>query len=100
APALERHIIMDDVTVVDRSADLAQLGVYGEGARAAVAQALGLATAPELASYQHEVFGPIRLAATPELGQPGYHAFGSRQAVSALEERLAAAGAGPLDEEA
>ena len=70
-----KHIIMDDVELADITDETRELGVYGEGARAAIERALS-AEVPSLAPYHHALVGGVRVAAAPELGMPGYHVFG------------------------
>ncbi len=71
--ALAKHVIMDDVTIEDRSA-LGEVGVYGEGARAAVEALAG--PLPALAPFQHLVAGGVRVAAAHDLGRDGFRLFG------------------------
>lgn len=99
--ALEHHLIMEDATLADESAQLAQLGLYVAGAADPIARALGLTTAelPTVPGAHRLVPGegdPVRVAATRELGRPGYHLFGAPAALSAVLSRLP--GAQPLDE--
>jgi len=72
---LEKHIVMDDVELADVTADLRELGVYGDDARAAIEQALGRSF-EALEPYHLTQVGAVRIAATPELGMPGFHLFG------------------------
>src|SRR5581483_11606565 len=91
ATALERHLIMDDVTVSDVSAEIGELGVYGEGAAAALRAALGGVAADlgALPPYHHIEAAGVRVAASPELGVPGFHVLGEAAALGTLRERLA-----------
>src|SRR6185503_15449336 len=72
---LEKHMLMDDVELEDRTSATRELGVYGSGARPAIENALGGAL-PELAPYHYVTLGGVRVAAAPELAMPGYHLFG------------------------
>lgn len=104
--ALDRHLIMDDATITDVSAELAQLGVYGEEAAQRLLGSVGGVgeLAPyhfrELAVGEHVGEGgtiadlPALFAArSPELGLAGYHVFGSAAAVAALADELTKSGA-------
>jgi len=84
---LEKHIVMDDVEIEDTTDGTRELALYGDGAREALAAALG-APIPELAPYHHALVAGVRVAAAPELAMPGYHVFGA----------LEVAGAEPLDD--
>lgn len=99
---LDRHLIMDDAEVVDVSADLHELGLFAAdpaGLAAFVAE-LG---APTLAPYQHALVdtpvGPLRFAATRELGLPGPRVFGAAGPIDALRQRASASGAHLLGDE-
>lgn len=102
--ALDRHLIMDDATITDVSAELAQLGVYGEEATQRLLGSGG--GVGELAPYHFRELAagepssspvadlPALFAArSPELGLAGYHVFGSPAAVAALADELAKSGA-------
>jgi folate-binding protein YgfZ len=85
---LDKHIIMDDVEVTDRSDEVNALGVYGEDAAHAIATAVG-ASADRLAAlpkYWHVRIGAARVARTPELGGDGFHVFGAAVAGEPLED--------------
>jgi folate-binding protein YgfZ len=71
---LTKHMIMDDVELTDVTDDTRELGVYGEGAQAAVAAALGHEV-PPLPPYHFAMVGNVRVAAAPELGLAGFHVF-------------------------
>jgi folate-binding protein YgfZ len=75
---LTKHIVMDDVEVEDQSEAGHEQAVYGTGARAAVAAALG-APVPDLLPYHHAQVGGVRVASAPELAMPGYHVFSDVQ---------------------
>lgn len=81
--SLERHLIMDDVTVSDVSEELGQAGVYGAGA---------LFVDAELPPYHHAALAvdgtPVHVAATRELGMPGWHLFAPRALLPDLLPRL------------
>lgn len=98
ATALDRHLIMDDVTITDLTAQTGELGVYGPGAAAALGAALGV-EAEALAPYHHHAAAGLRVARTPELGVPGFHVLGAPGEIAALQERLAAGGAAALPED-
>jgi folate-binding protein YgfZ len=74
---LERHIVMDDVELADVSDSTRELGVYGDGAAAAIAGALGVPV-ESLADYHFvDGAGGVRAARATELGRvPGFHLFG------------------------
>lgn len=98
--ALDRYLISDDATVSDASTELAELGVYGPGAAAAV-QALGASVAGLPPYHIVSAAGPagsLRVAATPELGVPGFHIFGATEAVAAARAALRSGGASELSE--
>lgn len=102
--ALERHLIMDDATVVDLTAGFGELGVYGPGAAAALASATGVATTETLSGLP--LYGasfaappaadgvlPTFVSATRDLGSAGFHVFAPVAALVEIEARLLAAGA-------
>ncbi|HEY7954143.1 MAG TPA: glycine cleavage T C-terminal barrel domain-containing protein [Polyangia bacterium] len=72
---LEKHMMMDDVELTDRTDETRELGVYGDGARAAIERALS-SPLPPLAPYHHVTVGGVRVAAAPELAVDGYHLVG------------------------
>jgi folate-binding protein YgfZ len=97
---LDKHIIMDDVEVADRS-DEPALGVYGDDAAAATARATGLAAAAlaALPNYHFVDAGAVRVARSPELGGIGFHVLGGEVRVEGepladaeFEERRVEAG--------
>jgi len=105
--SLDRHLIMDNATLEDLSSALDELGVYGAGAAQAIAEALDGVSAEELAaltvyhaSLRPTADGepPMLIAATRELGLPGFHILGSKAEVEALSAKLAVAGGSVLDE--
>jgi folate-binding protein YgfZ len=71
---LNEHMIMDDCELRDVTDELPELGLYGDGAAAAVEAALGVA-APKV-PYHHASAGAVVVARAPELGVPGFHLFG------------------------
>lgn len=83
---LDKHIVMDDVELLDRSAELRELGVYGDEAIACVARAIGLdeATLAALHPYHHVATGAVRVARDPSLAGVGFRLFGAPEAMSAL----------------
>jgi folate-binding protein YgfZ len=105
--SLERHLIMDNATVVDLSGSLGELGVYGAGAAEALAAATGLTTAEALlalptysVSFAPAAELPTLVAATRDLGTPGFHVMAPTAALRGIEEKLVAAGAELLSVEA
>lgn len=96
---LDKHIIMDDVEVADRS-DEPALGVFGDDAAAAIAAASGLdaAALSALPNYHFLDAGALRVARTPELGGAGFHLFGEARVAgepltdAEFEERRVEAG--------
>lgn len=103
--ALDRHLIMDDAEITDVSAELAELGVYGATAAGAlIAAGAGIKEA-ELQDLRPYHFVPMPdprggiVAATPELGIPGFHVLGATHQITQLQEQLQAAGAGFLSDE-
>ncbi len=102
--ALYRYLVMDDVTIEDVTDELGELGVYGQGAAAALHAAIGAGVDFPQAPYHHVEVpggegGALRVAATVELRLAGYHVFGALSALSALSSRLLAAGARKLGED-
>jgi folate-binding protein YgfZ len=83
--ALEKHIIMDDVTVEDASASWSERGVHGE-----------VPGWPSLARFGHAMQGVVRLVGVRELGMAGYRVLGAAADVAALVDPL---GARVLDED-
>lgn len=73
---LTKHMIMDDVDLTDLTDETRELGVFGDGAQAALSRALG-AEVPPLKPYHHALVGGVRVAAAPELDMPGFHVFGA-----------------------
>jgi folate-binding protein YgfZ len=109
--SLERHLIMDDATVVDLTEGFDELGVYGPGAAAALVSATGLGTAETLSGLP--TYGaaftapapahgglPTLIAATRDLGSPGFHVMAPVSAMVEIEARLLSAGAHLLTDEA
>lgn len=119
--ALSRHLIMDDATVGDISADIAELGVYGPGAASALgtakfvselgaaaksdASAAALLALPPYHFRQRSPLSsaaaedlPLLLSATPELGMPGFHGFGTPAELTTLSNQLQALGGKLLDD--
>lgn len=98
--ALDRYLITDDATLSDASAELAELGVYGTGAEAAL-QGFGAAVA-ELAPYHfvsaETPAGRVHIARTPELGIPGFLLFATKETLAAVQATLKGQGAGELSD--
>jgi folate-binding protein YgfZ len=82
--ALEKHVIMDDVVIEDRSLSLGEWGVYGDGAREATAALLG--PLPELPPFGHITVGDVRAVAVRDLGLPGFRIFGAAPAGTPLSD--------------
>jgi folate-binding protein YgfZ len=78
----DKHIVMDDVEVIDGPA--AEAGLYCDGPDTT----LGL----ELAAYEHVMVGDVRVSGDPSLGMTGYRLFGTKDAVAALSSNTS-----PLD---
>lgn len=103
--ALERHLIMDDAEITDVSGELAELGVYGTTAAGALFTAGAGPKEAELSELRPHHFVPMPdprggiLAATPELGLPGFHVLGPTHQLTQLQEQLQAAGAAFLSDE-
>jgi folate-binding protein YgfZ len=105
---LDRYLIMDEATISDVSDEIAELGVYGTPAAAALASSdadptLLLNLKPyHFLSTALEPSGstavPVMIAATPELGVTGFHVLGPKGRIDAVQERLIAAGAHPLSD--
>ncbi len=93
---LDKHIVMDDVELVERTAGLGELGLYGEGAFAAAAK-LGAAL-DTLPPYGHVSVpaegGGLLVARDPSLGGEGVRIIGPAAALAAL-----ALGGDPLSPE-
>jgi folate-binding protein YgfZ len=90
---LERHIIADDVTLDDRSAEIARIGVEGAAAPQLLARALG--ESPQLASECADDFScaghRICVAAFGWSGAPGFQLIAPAGAESSLASALRAA---------
>ena len=86
---LEKHIIADDVALASLSADLAQLGLEGPGARAAV-HAIGLA-APVLGHFERASFSgeSLLVLAGGSLGDEGLRVLAPRALLPRLRAALA-----------
>lgn len=94
---LERHVIADDVTLVDRSDELARLALEGAAAETLLAQLLGRAPglAPECGA-EFDLGGQrVFAAAFGWSGAPAFQLFVAAQAEAALLARLRER-AGPL----
>ena len=80
---LDGSIFAEDVTVTDRSADVASIGVYGPRASAMLAEV----GAPPPQS------GELTVLATDRAGVGGFHAFSTPETVARLADALANRGA-------
>jgi folate-binding protein YgfZ len=90
---LDKHIVMDDVEVIDRGAELGELGLYDRGAGDGAAEALGRALALDagalraLRPHGHLEAGgahPVMIARDPSLGGDGFRLFGTRERLAGL----------------
>ncbi len=93
--ALDRYLITDDATLSDASSELAELGVYGTEAEAAL-QALGAAVAglPPYHFVSADIpAGRVRIARTPELGIPGFHLLAAKETLAEAQATLITKGA-------
>jgi folate-binding protein YgfZ len=102
--AIERHLIMDDAAIHDRSQLYGELGVYGTEAASALAKWHGVLAA-ELDALPAYHFAwretgelPVLIAKTLELGMPGFHVLASPGKLDALSAQLGAAGGAVLDD--
>jgi folate-binding protein YgfZ len=74
---LEKHMIVDDVELIDVTDATHETGIYGEDAAGAIAARLGVDVGA-LAPYHHAVTSSgVRVARNPWLGISGYHVIGS-----------------------
>jgi folate-binding protein YgfZ len=107
--ALDRHLIMDDATVEDLSDAIGELGVYGAGASEALSAITGT-SATELAAlpmYHFRPFSdgaegaapPAFIAATKELGMPGFHVIAGNAALDRLGAGLFSRGGRQLSDD-
>ena len=101
--ALDRHLIMDNATLTDASAEVAALQLVGDDAAQFLAAALpelSLATIHALPRYGFATVahanGTLRVAAMPALGAATFCVFGPSAAVEGLQGALGAAGAAVL----
>jgi len=92
---LERHIIADDVALVDRSAEFARIGVEGAAAPRILARALGEPPqlAPECADDFSRAGDRICVAAYGWSGAPGFQLIAPAGAGAPLVSALRAAAA-------
>ena len=91
---LDKHIVMDDVEVVDCT-ELGELGLYGEPQEWAGVIGAEPAMLEALAPYHHRVVGDVRVARDPSLGGFGFRVFGARSRLRSVAE-----GTTPLGPEA
>ena len=96
---LDRHLIVDDVVIEDHSGALDEVAIGGEGARAALEAALGVAL-PSLEPLGHVRLGGTRVVAVRELGSDGYRVIGGArqiadQIVAQIAQRTAEHGGAP-----
>lgn len=87
--SLDRYIIVDDAVLTDESADLAHLGVYGASALSVLTGDPDASLDPYLGRVQEGAW----LWACRELGPDSFHVIGPAATVSAMEQKLVAAGA-------
>jgi folate-binding protein YgfZ len=90
---LERYVIADDVTLEDRSASVARLGLEGAAAEALLARALGLAPglAPDCCDDFDLAGRRICVAAFGWSGAPAFQLFAPAEAEAGLIAALRAA---------
>jgi tRNA-modifying protein YgfZ len=88
---LDRYLISEDVTLTDRTAELAQLHVVGPGAPD-VLKAAGI-EAPAWQRNTFHVAGPLTLRFTDPLGLPGCDLLFPADHRASLADKLLAAGA-------
>ncbi len=100
---LKRFVVMERVTVADRSAQVGTLGLAGPGAAATLGRALG----EELSAMAPHGVRPgavgdldVLVSATDQLGGPGFRISTARESVGELFEALERAGARPCGWEA
>jgi aminomethyltransferase len=95
--ALEKHIIMDDVQVADRTAELGEVALWGEGVAAALGGALGVAL-DGLPLHGHRAAGGARAFADHDFGAASFRLIAPPGEIARI---VAAIGAAPVgDEEA
>lgn len=87
---LEKHIIADDVTVEDVTADTAAIGVEGPLARVTL-PVLGALTPTR--PWAHVAWGPHRVVNSSVTGAPGFALICARQDQAEVERLLESAGA-------
>jgi folate-binding protein YgfZ len=71
----DKHIVMDDVEVVESGVN--EVGLYGDEAAARLG---GISLAP----YAHVMLDGVRVAGDPSLGVAGFRLFGSREALARI----------------
>ena len=103
AATLDRFVIADDVTLVDRSGDFEALAIEGPRAAAIVASALGDAAgdggaAPSPEDWVEGAIGgePVRVGAFGFTGEPSFQIFVRNGAGARVLSGLDAAAGGPL----
>jgi folate-binding protein YgfZ len=103
---LERFVFTEDVQVIDESASLVQIGVFGPDAAAAAAAALEIGSARELDAMR--VLGNrtvrwadsrVLLVRRDEIGVPGFDVIADRQYSGDIAAALRSAGAVDVDRE-
>lgn len=98
AAEIDRYLFAEDVQLEDASETTAPLEVCGPRAAGLVGSVLGLELGPwEAGAWRRaELDGaPVRVAAWPVAGSPGYRIDGGPQVALALWDRLREAGAAP-----
>ncbi len=78
---LERHLIVAEVEIEDRTAALDEVGFYGDDARPALERLVG--ALPDLPLWGHVVRGGSRIVRVADLGLPGYRVIGGARALAA-----------------
>ncbi len=104
--AIDRHLIMDDAAITDVSQGIAELGVYGDSAAAELAawkdrppeELAALPVYHFIAADKEASDPPTLIAATAELGMPGFHVLGPQAELDALAAHLSGRGGTPLSD--
>jgi folate-binding protein YgfZ len=93
ARGLDQHVVMEDVEIRDRTAELGVLAVLGPGAF----EAAGVAP---LQPHQHRTVGDTIAAGVAYTGATGLHLIAPRPRIADLAAAVQGAGAAPLSTEA
>lgn len=99
---LDRYLIRENVTITDRSADVAEILLLGDGSSALLSTILGEATSTDAALHQSQVRtlsgSDINVARIDRLGDPTWLLIVPRSATTALVQRMETAGAVQLND--